>query len=298
MRLRPFRPLLILASLAVASPVLAADRLIEGARLCTQYFPIEEQKNNIPTHLLAAIATTESGRFHPALGMNIPWPWTINVEGKGHIYESKAEAIAATQKYLREGYRSIDVGCMQVNLKHHNKAFRNLDEAFDPASNVAYAARFLRDNYADLGDWIKATAAYHSRTPTHGNQYLALIERSWNTIVSKVTAARHANVATPQAAAAAAVSAQTPAQPALRTSPSPTASTRNVRVISVRDGTARSNGVLVIRGQLASKPQGDTTTVAPDALPNPTGSSVREVPFTQSAPATQPATSGGAAATY
>ena len=57
---------------------------------------------------------------------------------------------------------------MQVNLKHHPKAFANLNEAFDPATNVSYAAGFLRTNYASLGNWIKATAAYHSRTPSYG----------------------------------------------------------------------------------------------------------------------------------
>ena len=30
-----------------------------------------------------------------------PWPWTINVEGAGYTYESKAEAIAAVDKLLR-----------------------------------------------------------------------------------------------------------------------------------------------------------------------------------------------------
>jgi soluble lytic murein transglycosylase-like protein len=177
------------ASWAAPSAV-SGEKLIEGARLCTQRFPLEEQRNSIPTHLLAAIATTESGRWHEGLGMNVPWPWTINVEGKGYFFSSKAEAIAQTQHLINQGHRSIDVGCMQVNLKHHAKAFATLDQAFDPEMNVAYAAKFLHDNYADLGDWIKATAAYHSRTAYYGNRYLAEIERSWNRIVAKVAAAR------------------------------------------------------------------------------------------------------------
>lgn len=167
-----------------------ADPLIEGARQCTQRFPLEEKSNQIPTHLLAAIATTESGRWHEGLGMNVPWPWTINVEGKGYYFKSKAEAIAQTRQLLAQGRQSIDVGCMQVNLKHHPKAFATLEDAFDPEKNVNYAARFLRENYASLGDWIKATAAYHSRTPQYGARYLGEIERSWNRIVSKVAAAR------------------------------------------------------------------------------------------------------------
>ena len=167
-----------------------ADTLIEGAKQCTQYFPTEEQSLAIPVHLLAAISTTETGRYHQGLGMAVPWPWTINVEGKGYYYSSKAEAIAATQKFLAQGKRSIDVGCMQVNLKHHPKAFRNLNEAFDPATNVSYAARFLSENFAEMGNWIKAAASYHSRTTSRGNAYLGRVEKNWTNIVNKVRAAR------------------------------------------------------------------------------------------------------------
>jgi hypothetical protein len=252
---KTYRLLAVLASVLVApsSALAMGDALIEGARLCTQRFPVEEQKNTIPTHLLAAIATTESGRWHKGLGMNVPWPWTINVEGKGYYFNSKAEAIAQTQRYIREGRQSIDVGCMQVNLKHHAKAFADLNQAFDPETNVAYAAKFLSDNYADLGDWIKATAAYHSRTPVHGNRYLGEIERSWNRIVAKVAAARAAQPGGGVAAAALGAGAAPNAAMQFKPLPDrpsrPIASTHNVKSITVTDTARPSSGVLVIRSQ-------------------------------------------------
>ena len=178
------------AALMFASPVYAYDSLIEGAKMCTQYFPIKEREQQIPVHLLAAISTIETGRYHKGLDMALPWPWTINVEGQGHYYNSKAEAIANTQAYLNQGIRSIDVGCMQVNLKHHPNAFANLNEAFDPAKNVDYAARFLQTNYQELGSWVKAAASYHSRTPSRGNPYLERVGKAWQTIVSKVQQAQ------------------------------------------------------------------------------------------------------------
>ncbi len=181
----------VLSALLLAAPLAhAADPLVEGARQCTQQFPAQEQANGIPTHLLAAISSVESGRWHDQLGLPLPWPWTINVEGKGYYFDSKAEAVAKTSAFLHQGITSIDVGCMQVNLKHHPHAFRSLEEAFDPAHNVAYGAQFLRSNYNDEGDWIKATADYHSRTNKQGMEYLALIEKSWNRIVGKVQQAR------------------------------------------------------------------------------------------------------------
>lgn len=237
----------------------ASDPLIEGARQCTLQFPVQERGRGIPNHLLAAISSTESGRWHEGLGMALPWPWTINVEGKGYYFASKAEAIAKTQSFLRNGARSIDVGCMQVNLKHHPNAFRTLDEAFDPATNVGYAAQFLRTNYNDLGDWIKATAAYHSRTPRYGNQYLARIEKNWNRIVSRVAQARKNQGLEPQPVMAADFSVADAGENAPTGNTgrrmNPIATTRNQRVITVSEQPARRvNDVLVVHQQAPSAP--------------------------------------------
>lgn len=178
-------------ALLAGSPAMAADALIEGAKQCTQYFPIKERQYGIPVHLLAAISSIETGRYHKGLGMALPWPWTINVEGKGYFFSSKAEAIAETNRHLKMGKRSIDIGCMQVNLKHHPTAFANLNDAFDPEKNVDYAARFLKNNYADLNNsWVRAAAAYHSRTPSRGNPYLQKVAGAWQKIVTKVQQAQ------------------------------------------------------------------------------------------------------------
>lgn len=270
---------------ALAAPGWAAaprDALIEGARQCTQQFPIQERTQNIPTHLLAAISSTETGRWHKQLGMALPWPWTANVEGKGYYFASKAEAIAKTQAFINQGARSIDVGCMQVNLKHHNKAFRNLNEAFDPATNVAYSAKFLRTNYNDLGDWIKATAAYHSRTPKYGNAYLARIEKNWTRIVSKVQQARANQGLAPQAMNTPnfAVAEQQPVQAAPKPSMNRLDSTRNVRVIQVSN-SSRPSDVMVVRPQNASAP-----IRMADATPTPAANAgVTRIGVDSSAPA-------------
>jgi hypothetical protein len=229
----------------------ASDPMIEGARQCTQNFPIQERQQGIPTHLLAAISSTESGRWHKELGMALPWPWTANVEGKAYYFASKAEAVARTQQFINQGKRSIDVGCMQVNLKHHPKAFRNLNEAYDPATNVAYSAKFLRTNYNDLNDWIKATAAYHSRTDYYGRQYLVRIEKAWRTIVTKVAAARANQGLTTQTPSEPKFSAKMASAAAPAAAPEARRmnridSTRNVKVIKIANDDRRSADVMVI----------------------------------------------------
>ncbi len=130
--------------------------------------------------LLAAIGAVESGRTDPRTGRRRPWPWTVTAEGVGTYYPTKPDAIAAVQALQARGVASIDVGCMQVNLMHHPAAFRTLEQAFDPAPNAAYAARFLMSLYARLGDWPKAASAYHSLSPAPGAQYAKLIAAVWS----------------------------------------------------------------------------------------------------------------------
>ena len=74
--------------------------------------------------------------------------------------------------------RSIDVGCMQVNLLHHPQAFATLEQAFDPPTNARYAARFLISLFHQTADWPKAGALYHSATPEIAADYARRLEPS------------------------------------------------------------------------------------------------------------------------
>ena len=100
-----------------------------------------------------------------------PWPWTIDADGAGHFFATKAEAVAAVTELRARGVLSIDVGCMQINLMHHPAAFATLQEAFDPLANALYAARFLNKLFRATGDWSAAVAAYHSQTRDVGAAY-------------------------------------------------------------------------------------------------------------------------------
>jgi soluble lytic murein transglycosylase-like protein len=154
--------LTVLAFLALAVPSAVRADLVHPpvggpqGLLCRQGIGSAERGSGIPPHLLAAISRVESGRRDPVTGDWHPWPWTANAEGQGFFYDSKAEAVAAVRAMLARGIRSIDVGCMQINLMHHPDAFPSLDVAFDPQANAAYAARFLKELYAQTGDWTKA----------------------------------------------------------------------------------------------------------------------------------------------
>ncbi len=152
----------------------AVDRV-----LCHMATAAAERATGVPNQLLTAISRVESGRHDPGTGKLEAWPWSINVEGAGHVYGTKAEAVAAVASFQAQGARSIDVGCMQINLRQHPNAFGSLSDAFDPQDNALYAARFLTDLFQQTGSWPHAAAAYHSQTPQLGFDYQEQVLRMW-----------------------------------------------------------------------------------------------------------------------
>lgn len=145
---------------------------------CEVFVRQQEKFYHIPMHLLKAISLIESGRIIKS-GQRVAWPWTINVGGKGYAFESKDAAIKAVRKFQRHGETNIDVGCMQINLRYHPIAFRDLESAFDPQLNIAYAAQFLNSLKRQLGNWRAAVAHYHSASPKFHQPYCEKIHKQW-----------------------------------------------------------------------------------------------------------------------
>lgn len=152
---------------------------VHDAHKCAEIFALYEKEYSIPSNLLAAVSLNESGMYHQELKEKIPWPWAVNNAGQGFYYSSKLQAIKSVKEMLKKGNRSIDVGCMQINLLHHPTAFKSLDEAFDPEINIAYAAKFLKRQYDRFHSWRKAVAAYHSENAEHGVPYANRVFATW-----------------------------------------------------------------------------------------------------------------------
>jgi hypothetical protein len=136
-----------------------------GGALCEAAIAYAQRGHGIPAGILGAIAKVESGRADAGTGVVAPWPWTIDVEGEGHFYPTEAAAIAAVRQFQQAGRRSIDIGCMQVNLVQHPEAFASLEQAFDPVTNAEYAAHLLARLRAGVAGWMDAVGLYHSATP-------------------------------------------------------------------------------------------------------------------------------------
>jgi hypothetical protein len=151
--------------------VLAYDQELSESSKCVSVFGYFESKYKIPKNLLHSISLMETGKRHSDKDMVMVWPWSVNVEGTGHHFSTKNEAVQFVKRQIQNGKQSIDVGCMQINLKHHPDAFINVEEAFDPRANVNYGASFLRSKYEQSADWHKAIAHYHSATESLGQKY-------------------------------------------------------------------------------------------------------------------------------
>lgn len=170
--------MLILAVL-LAMPSLAwADLPAAPFAMCRTAIAAAERLTGVPDRLMQAIGVVESGRRDPG-GTVSAWPWTINAEGVGSFFATKAEAIAAVTALRARGVRSIDVGCMQINMMYHADAFPSLEEAFDPGANARYAGRFLQTLWAKTGSWPGAAAGYHSLTPEVGADYGRKVVALW-----------------------------------------------------------------------------------------------------------------------
>lgn len=145
------------------------------ADLCENVAEQVSYETGVPVSVLKAISLNETGRKSD--GAFRPWPWTVNMEGTGHWFDSRDEALRYVFQEYKRGARSFDVGCFQINYKWHGDQFRSIEEMFDPLASARYAARFLTDLHQETGNWSKAAGAYHSRTPQHATRYAARFDR-------------------------------------------------------------------------------------------------------------------------
>jgi hypothetical protein len=154
-----------------ASPENAAD-------LCGNAIAAAERAYALPPGLLYAIGLVESGFHDAATGMRRPWPWTLDIDGKGRFFGSEHAALEAVAAIASADPRAadVDIGCLQVSLQQHPQAFGSPAEAFDPAKNADYAARYLTALHRAGLDWLEAAGSYHSNTPALAEPYRRLVE--------------------------------------------------------------------------------------------------------------------------
>ena len=129
----------------------------------------QEKRNNIPSGLLLAIATVESGSK----------PYALNIQGKSVIAMNKRQAASLIHEALANGITNIDVGVMQLNVKWHRENFGSIEEMLEPKKNIEYAASFLLTLYKKYGNWHRAVRFYHSSRAEYYRKYSRKITLAW-----------------------------------------------------------------------------------------------------------------------
>jgi hypothetical protein len=157
----------------------APDPIEKQGKLCARAITNAERHYRIPRQLLAAISIAESGRYSKARRATFAWPWTVRSGKFSSFLPNRAAAIDTVRQLQARGIRNIDVGCMQVNLSYHPKAFADLRAAFDPAHNVYYAAGFLTRLQRTKRSWSRAVGLYHSAKPEKSLPYWRRVMRLW-----------------------------------------------------------------------------------------------------------------------
>lgn len=143
-------PLLVLVSF-ISDAAYAASRID-----CERQIQAAAGQYAIPEGILYSVGLTETGRKGSLS------PYAINIEGKAYFPQSLPEAYQLVEQARSNGAKLIDIGCMQINVYFHGEEFNSIAEMFDPAKNVAYAAKFLRRLHDRHETWTMAVARYHA----------------------------------------------------------------------------------------------------------------------------------------
>ena len=142
---------------ALAAP--AASTGVSGpapVRSCEAQVAAAAKRYDIPLAVFYAVGLLETG------GRNGLQPYAMNIEGRASSNPSLEAALATFEAAHRRGASLIDIGCMQINYRWHGDKFSSVTEMFDPARNVDYAARFLRELKEREKTWTLAVARYNA----------------------------------------------------------------------------------------------------------------------------------------
>lgn len=113
----------------------------------------------------------------------LPYPWTLNVDGRPERHRDEQAARAALRRYLRAGLTNVDCGPMQLNWRWHQDRLQTVERALDPYINLDVGAQLLADLRRTHGDWRVAIQLYHAGSLTtaerrgRAQRYLASVER-------------------------------------------------------------------------------------------------------------------------
>jgi soluble lytic murein transglycosylase-like protein len=123
---------------------------------CEQEMTLAARRHGVPLGVLYSVGLSETGR------KGVLNPYALNIDGKTVLAADLRNAVARFSEAKSKGAKLVDLGCMQINHRYHGDKFASVEAMFDPAKNVDYAARFLKELRAREGNWTMAVARYNA----------------------------------------------------------------------------------------------------------------------------------------
>lgn len=144
-------------------------------------YSVVASKYEVPADILYAIALTESGKLYE--GSKLPWPWSLNIEGKSVYCDTRSQALLSLNDAIQQG-KSVDVGLMQVSWYWHSQRFSSPEESLSPVKNLMIGASILAEQYRQSGDWWVAVGRYHDpgqdeESLQRAEYYLKKVRQNW-----------------------------------------------------------------------------------------------------------------------
>jgi len=119
------------------------------------------QDKGVDPYLLYSIALAESKKVSGK--MVRPWPWAVNIAGKGYYFDSLKEAEKFVDDKLAAGIQNMDIGPLQVNLRWNGFRVTDPKQLFHLPTAVRVGADILSEALASSpNDQVLAVGRYHT----------------------------------------------------------------------------------------------------------------------------------------
>jgi hypothetical protein len=162
-----------------AALLLPAGAWANGVALDGTVFDTIGKAESVDPLLLYSVAITESAMASGG-GRIAPHPYVIRSDLTGpQFFDTYEEAKDALQALIKRT-NNIDIGMMQVNLRHHPQT--NPSALLKPEFAVRYAARFLKTTMASTTDPVVGVGRYHSYTNELASWYGTRVWTIYNNI--------------------------------------------------------------------------------------------------------------------
>lgn len=142
-----------------------------------------EQADGVDPHLLYAIAIAESQKYFSG-GFIRPWPWSVNLKGKGYYFESRKEAEEFVDQLISEGYTNMDIGPLQVNTYWHGHRVQDFKDLFSLPVAIDVASDILKEAMkSSPGDKALGIGRYHTWSDEQrAREYGTKVLKYWDVI--------------------------------------------------------------------------------------------------------------------